>query len=103
MRAVIDGEGICDREMLHEVLARELGLPPWYGRNLDALHDCLTGPREDTEIRILHPDALRQALGGYADALLAVLRDAAAESAALRLTFGEDGGAPEDRDGPPDP
>ncbi|GAA5151263.1 hypothetical protein GCM10023340_29850 [Nocardioides marinquilinus] len=28
---------------LHDVLARELGLPDWYGRNLDALADCLHG------------------------------------------------------------
>ena len=32
---------LTDKEVLHDVLARELELPEWYGRNLDALHDCL--------------------------------------------------------------
>jgi len=30
-------------EDVHEWLKRELGLPEWYGRNLDALWDCVTG------------------------------------------------------------
>ena len=33
---------LTDKEVLHDVLAEELQLPEWYGRNLDALHDCLT-------------------------------------------------------------
>ncbi|XID91917.1 barstar family protein [Paenibacillaceae bacterium WGS1546] len=28
---------------VHEWLKRELGLPEWYGDNLDALWDCVTG------------------------------------------------------------
>lgn len=28
---------------VHEWLKRELGLPEWYGHNLDALWDCVTG------------------------------------------------------------
>ncbi len=30
-------------EDVHEWLKEELGLPEWYGRNLDALWDCVTG------------------------------------------------------------
>jgi len=30
-------------EDVHEWLKRELDLPEWYGRNLDALWDCITG------------------------------------------------------------
>ncbi len=30
-------------EDVHEWLQEELGLPEWYGRNLDALWDCVTG------------------------------------------------------------
>ncbi|MBD3917332.1 barstar family protein [Paenibacillus sp. PR3] len=30
-------------ENVHEWLKRELGLPDWYGYNLDALWDCVTG------------------------------------------------------------
>ena len=37
-------------EITHEILAEKLGFPPYYGRNLDALHDCLTDIAEDTAI-----------------------------------------------------
>ena len=39
----IDYPGTDDasRAALHELLARELDFPPYYGANLDALNDCL--------------------------------------------------------------
>ncbi|GAB6991011.1 barstar family protein [Paenibacillus pini] len=30
-------------ENVHKWLKRKLGLPEWYGHNLDALWDCITG------------------------------------------------------------
>ena len=39
---VIDGEAFLSRERMHDELALKLGLPGWYGRNLDALLDCLS-------------------------------------------------------------
>ena len=50
VRAVADGAGwhvarldgsIDSTEELHRTLARELRFPAYYGRNLDALRDCL--------------------------------------------------------------
>ena len=73
----LDGMEIRDRGQLHDALASSLSFPEWYGRNLDALFDCLTDMREDTEIRILHRDALIESLGGYAKALEKVLQEAA--------------------------
>lgn len=66
---ILDGEMIKDREMLHDTLADTLDLPDWYGRNLDALYDCLTDIREETEIRIQNEDVLTDHLGNYAAAL----------------------------------
>jgi hypothetical protein len=37
----IPGREIVDADSFHDVLARELGFPDFYGRNLDALADCL--------------------------------------------------------------
>ena len=31
-----------DRCVLHNYLAKEFGFPSYYGKNLDALYDCLT-------------------------------------------------------------
>ena len=41
-----------DRSAIHDYLKRKLGLPDYYGGNLDALYDCLTGICEDTRIGI---------------------------------------------------
>lgn len=81
----LDGEKIKNQEILHTTLAASLGFPPWYGRNLDALFDCLTDVREETEIRILQEDALQENLGKYAGALKAVLDAAAKENSQIRV------------------
>ena len=38
----LDAERLLGREEAMEQLGRALALPEWWGRNLDALHDCLT-------------------------------------------------------------
>ncbi|MFY8209202.1 MAG: barstar family protein [Caulobacter sp.] len=42
----IPGHEIVDDESFHDVLARALGFPDFYGRNLDALADCLSSVDE---------------------------------------------------------
>ena len=76
----INGAEIHSRAGLHDVLSRTLQLPAWYGRNLDALHDCLTDISTDTILYITHPDALRTGLDAYAEIFLQVLTDAAGEN-----------------------
>ena len=76
---ILDGREIKDRRQLHAILADSLKLPEWYGRNLDALYDCLTDLWDDIEIRLLHQDKLQEHLGDYAELLMEVLRVAAEE------------------------
>ena len=38
----LDGVAFTSDEQLHRELAFKLGLPQWYGRNFDALLDCLS-------------------------------------------------------------
>ena len=38
----IDFKSSYDKATLHECIKTGLELPEYYGRNLDALHDCLT-------------------------------------------------------------
>ena len=45
MEIILDGRTIDSRETLHQRLFELLHFPAWYGRNLDALHDCLTDLR----------------------------------------------------------
>ena len=42
MEYTIDCSAITDAGGLHDLLAKALNLPGWYGHNLDALYDCLT-------------------------------------------------------------
>mgnify|MGYP004525092525 CR=1 FL=1 len=86
MRAVLDGAKVISRASLHRALAQALQLPGWYGKNLDALHDCLTARAEPTELVILAPQALEQTLGSYAAAFYRVLEDSAAENPAFRFS-----------------
>ena len=68
-------------EDFHEILARELSFPPYYGRNLDALHDCLTDLSADTAIILAEADKADPRLP-------AVLRDSAEENPRLRVYIG---------------
>ena len=76
---ILDGAKIQDREGLHDLLSERLNLPEWYGRNLDALYDCLTDLTEVT-VFLRNAGAMTGALGDYGDKVLRVFRDAAAEN-----------------------
>ncbi len=41
---VLDLDGVTDKAGLMERCARDLALPEWFGRNWDALADCLADP-----------------------------------------------------------
>lgn len=76
MRTIwIDGRALMPRDRAHEVLAAALSLPAYYGRNLDALHDCLTDVGRATALMIGHAATLRD--DAYGSKLLRVMVDAA--------------------------
>ena len=77
---ILDGETILDKDMLHDTLAVALDFADWYGRNLDALYDCLTDLAEETEIRFRNEQALAEHLGNYAGALQKVICTAVEEN-----------------------
>jgi|GEM_PF-316920 ribonuclease inhibitor len=88
---ILDGEAMTTREAAHDELAAKLGLPADYGRNLDALADCLRGlPAGD--IVIEHAPAFAQ-LGDYADKILEVFTVAALDRGDLTFQL-LDGEAP---------
>ena len=49
----VDLKNIYTRDSLHTALKESLGLPDYYGRNLDALSDCLTDIRTDSEMEFI--------------------------------------------------
>ncbi|WP_325200004.1 barstar family protein [Oscillibacter sp.] len=82
---VLDGLELQSMEEVHDRFARALGLPEWYGRNLDALFDCLTDLGEPLTIRLLRQEALEDRLGRRGQALVRLLRRAAAENPHVTL------------------
>ncbi len=66
-------DGAAGMEAIHEQLADTLHFPDFYGRNLDALFDCLTEVQEDAKIQLVNIHAL----GRRGQALQLVLTKAA--------------------------
>ena len=81
MNAVIL-DGRC---LTHGALADAFGFPPYYGRNLDALADCL-GDLAPSAVIVLHAGEA----DGEGKRVLAVLRGAARDNGNLRLFFAQE-------------
>jgi len=91
---VLDGSLMATREEAHAYLSRRLGLPDYYGNNLDALYDILSADlMEPTRLVLYRREALVQSLGAYSAALLAALADAARENPHLQVVFDSGGEA----------
>ena len=50
MLILCDFERLGTPEAVYDYLQGELRFPAWFGRNLDALHDCLTDIGEPTRL-----------------------------------------------------
>lgn len=70
---------------VHTVLSVQLDFPACYGRNLDALYDCLTDISRETEIRLCGTAALSKALGRDYARLCRTLLLAAEENPRLHI------------------
>ena len=81
---IIRGDRISDWDALYDQLSDELALPEWFGRNLDALYDCLTD-LHDSQITIYHWKTLAERLGKKSSALRQVLSDAGMENKFLTI------------------
>lgn len=86
MMIFLDGRFFTDKAAAHDHLAKRLELPTWYGRNLDALYDLLTGHVGSVHIVVIHKTELLAQLGGYGESLLETLRDAAEAVPGMELT-----------------
>ncbi len=72
---ILDGKRMGDREALHAELKEKLGLPSYYGGNLDALNDCLGERREETLVVIRDFGDFAENCGAYGMKLLRVFND----------------------------
>ena len=75
MKIIIDGLFIASEDDFHKAIAKELNLPSWYGHNLNALWDVLTGMIErPLELVWLNSEMSRTRLGRY-EKIIELLED----------------------------
>jgi ribonuclease inhibitor len=75
VKLIIDGSKISSEDDFHEAIATGFALPSWYGRNLDALWDALTGMVDrPVELVWIHAERSRKELPGY-EKIVSLLRD----------------------------
>lgn len=83
MEYTIDCANISSKEELHRILAETLGFPAHYGRNLDALHDCLGEISRKTHLILQNWEHAAPFAGGFRF----VFDDAEEENPNLFITF----------------
>ncbi|MBQ1848301.1 MAG: barstar family protein [Clostridia bacterium] len=76
---MLDCRLMTAKKEAHEYIAQKLGFPDYYGKNLDALYDCLTEFCRKKLIVLRFTSALGDNLGKYGDSLLSVFTDADGE------------------------
>lgn len=78
----LDGNILSDAAMVHDYLMEMLEFPKYYGKNLDALHDCLTD-LEHIDITITAP----KEDGAIFQKILRVFKSAERENESLKLNI----------------
>jgi ribonuclease inhibitor len=74
---VLDGKEFESIEKIHRILKKKLDLPDYYGENLNALWDCLTGWIDlPVKIQWINFEYSKNLVGSYADELLETFREA---------------------------
>ena len=81
-QVILDGNILADATQVHDYLKEMLEFPEYYGKNLDALHDCLTD-LENVEITITSPDDA----GAIFQRILRVFKAADRENETLYLNI----------------
>ena len=85
---MLDAQYLLEKETAHEYLQKKLVLPDYYGKNLDALYDCLT-ELADVEIYIdtSFVDESQKENSTYFHKMMRVFQAAARENEDLKLSF----------------
>ena len=84
---ILNGLDIISMSDIHNIFSEELNFPEYYGRNLDALYDCLSEVTEEVEIVIEEREELCENLGISFDRLCNLLVDISEEYDNISVSF----------------
>jgi len=98
-KVILNFQGLYSREAIHEYIARQMQFPHYYGRNLDALFDCLTDIDQPTAVGCYFPEeeglekedldeVRRNRMKDYLERLQETFLDAEEENRNLAVFFG---------------
>lgn len=79
----IDCGPVSEPASLHDAVAHALDFPEYYGRNLDALYDCLTDLEVPTHLVLLHFDDMAPWSHGFRE----VFQDAMEANPSLQIVL----------------
>ena len=83
----LDAKKMVAKEKMHDYLAKKFDLPEHYGRNLDALFDCLCEINEPTLIKLKNENALDSATK---ESLTQLFRDVSNENELVKFELVKD-------------
>ena len=84
---ILDAKKMLETENRHEYFAKKFDLPEHYGRNLDALFDCLCEINEPTLIKLKNKNALDSATK---ESLTQLFRDVCNENELVKFELVKD-------------
>ena len=84
---VLDGKKMRSRKETHEYLAARFEFPEYYGKNLDALYDCLCEIGEQTTVVFYRLEKMKKEQETYAQSLISTFEDATENNKNLTLLF----------------
>lgn len=88
-KIVIPGDIFTTEEELQDFLQEQFNFPNYYGKNLDALYDCLSELTEKTQVIVSSSIANEENLGEYGESFLTVLEEAAQDNDELKIKITE--------------
>lgn len=80
MRVILDAGCMMQKEETHQYLKEKLGFPEYYGKNLDALYDCLMD-LNDTEVIFEH----QENAGAYYQRVYQIFQETEKQNPGLRI------------------
>ena len=83
----LDAQRMCEKDKMHDYLAKKFDLPEHYGRNLDALFDCLCEINEPTLIKLKNEKFLDDSAK---ESLIRLFRDVCNENELVKFELVKD-------------